>query len=62
MPDTPCGRGAGKPLSLTSGCKGTVTASRAPLDTRTATFARGLCGGQQSRAATLSAPQRLPQQ
>lgn len=34
--------GAGTPLSLSSGCKGTSTASQAPLDTRSSKLACGL--------------------
>lgn len=42
MLENPHGHGEGKPLSLTSGCKGTHTASQEPLDTCAGKLACGL--------------------
>lgn len=41
MLENPHGYGEGKPLSLTSGCKGTHTASQEPLDTALANWPVG---------------------
>lgn len=54
MLESPHGRGEGKALSLTSGCKGTHTARQEPSDTCAGKLACGL--------HTLSTTQHLPQQ